>query len=177
MKDKLALTKLLPLLPAATQESIQALGLPDGLPAVRKLAARDAEEITAGDRSVIRYVSTRDIDRDHEILVPGGVMLDEFKLAPQVLWGHNYAEPPIGSDAWIKADSYGVKAKTVYASTDRAEEIYTLVREGHLKTSSVGFIPLEFVDKDGPGWAEVTAKLAEEWGVHPKKHFADVKRV
>lgn len=175
-RDKLPLVKLLPNLPAEVQEKIAALGLPEDAPALRKQAASVPEEVAEGERAVIGYVSTRDIDRDHEILVPEGAILDEFLLAPQVLWGHNYAEPPIGSDEWIRSDGYGLKAKTRYATTERAEEIFTLKREGHLRTSSVGFVPIEFVDKDGAGWAEVVKRLGKKWGVG-EEHFAEVKRI
>jgi hypothetical protein len=176
MKDKLPLLKLLPNLPVEVQEKIAELNLPDDTPALRKSFAKAPEELDEGSRSVISYVSTRDMDRDKEILVPGGCILTEFLLAPQVLWGHDYSEPPIGSDDWIKVDAYGIKAKTRYATTDRAEEIWTLKREGHLRTSSVGFIPIEFVDKGSSGWSEVIKQLGEKWEV-TAKHFADVVRI
>lgn len=175
-KKIMSLIKLLPNLPEEVREKITALGLPEDMPALRKEMAKAPESFDEGERAVISYVSTRDIDRDKEIMLPEGCILDDFLLAPQVLWGHDYSEPPIGSDDWIKADKYGIKAKTRYATTDRAEEIWTLKREGHLKTSSVGFIPIESVEKDGPGWAEVIKKLGEKWEVKPK-HFAEVNRI
>jgi len=114
-----------------------------------------------GERAEITYVSTHDLDRDGEMLLPSGCDLKEFRKAPQVLWGHDYRLPPIGSDQWIKADDRGIIAKTIYAETDRAEEIWQLVKAGHLKTSSVGFIPLKWVNKNEEGWKALVSKLAK----------------
>ncbi len=181
MKSELLLSKLISVLPANVQDAIGEsdlgqLVLGPKTPVLRKAASADPEALDAGERAAIRYVSTRDIDRDDEIMLPGGAMLDQFRLAPQVLWGHNYSEPPIGSDEWIKADDYGLKAKTVYASTERAEEVWTLVKEGHLKTSSVGFIPLKAIRAEDGDWKPTIETLSQKWGV-PTSHFKGVSRI
>jgi len=146
--------------------------LPDYLKAV--VEAHDAEtfirkshivetkaDFKEGERAEITYVSTADLDRDGEVLLPSGCDLKEFRKAPQVLWGHNYELPPIGSDQWIDADERGIIAKTVYAQTERAEEIWQLVKQGHLKTSSVGFVPLKWVNKNEDGWSKLITRLAK----------------
>ena len=177
MKTELLLSKLLPVLPEDVQQAISQ-ELPDTseVTVLRKAASADADELQEGERAAIRYVSTRDKDRDDEIMLPSGAMLEQFKLAPQVLWGHNYSEPPIGSDEWIRADDYGLKAKTIYASTTRAEEVWTLVKEGHLKTSSVGFIPLESVRAEDSKWKPLTTRLSQKWGVNDE-YFSSVSKI
>jgi HK97 family phage prohead protease len=177
MKTELLLSKLLPVLPPSVQETLAA-EIPDNadLQVCRKAASADTEELQEGERAAIRYVSTRDKDRDDEIMLPSGAVLDQFRLAPQVLWGHNYSEPPIGSDEWIRADDYGLKAKTVYATTPRAEEVWTLVKEGHLKTSSVGFVPLESVRAEDSKWKPLVNRLGQKWGVD-ESHFSSVSRI
>ena len=172
MQDRFPLAKLLPMLPEPVAAKVQEDHVEGELR--RKGFARAAEEVLPGERAVIRYVSTRDIDRDKEILLPEGAILADFLLAPQVLWGHNYAEPPIGSDEWVRADDYGIKVKTIFATTDRAQEVWTLIQEGHLRTNSVGFIPIEFVENGEAGWGEVTQRLMKQWGVGGE-HFADVE--
>jgi len=116
-------------------------------------------EFKEGERAEITYISTRDIDRDGEILLPSGCDLKEFKKAPQVFWGHRTTEPPIGSDQWIKTDNIGIIAKTIYAETPRAEEIWQLVKQKHLKTSSVGFLPIKWVNNNEEGWAKLVERL------------------
>ncbi len=131
--------------------------------------ADDKLEIEPGERAAIRWVSTLDLDRDREILLPDGCRLSEFRKAPQVLWGHDYRMPPIGKDAWIKKfpkeNPRGILAKTIYAKTPFAEQIWTLVRDGFLKTSSVGFIPLKSVRNGDSGFDKVCDKLEATYGV------------
>jgi len=130
---------------------------------IRKHMAIDkASELKEGERAEITYVSTVDMDRDDEVMLPSGCILTEFRKAMQVLWGHDYWSPPIGSDQWIKTDKRGVIAKTIYAETSRGEEVWQLVKAGHLKTSSVGFIPIKWVNKNDEGWGKLIDKLARE---------------
>ena len=172
MKDRFSLAKLMRLLP----EPVAAKLAEDAVTGEvrRKGFARPIEEILPGERAVIRYVSTRDVDRDKEILLPEGAMLDDFLLAPQVLWGHDYSQPPIGSDEWVRADDYGIKVKTIFATTERAQEVWTLIQEGHLRTNSVGFLPVEYVENGEAGWGEVTTRLSKQWGVDAG-HFEGVE--
>lgn len=128
------------------------------------------EELKEGERAIIQYVSTRDLDRDKEILMPSGCDLSEFKKAPSVLWGHNYSLPPIGKDIWIQKDEKGIKAKTVYAETVRGEECWQLRKGGFLKTSSVGFIPLESTTPSCDDWEKTCNKLLVSW-----PEFAKIK--
>lgn len=128
------------------------------------------------DRTAVQYVSTRDIDRDSEILMPKGAILTEFKKAPQVLWGHDYSLPPIGSDTDIKADDYGLLATTKYATTERAEEVWLLKKEGHLKTSSVGFVPLAHTQPGHNDWEKTVRKLGNDWPEFGKT-AENVKRI
>lgn len=126
-----------------------------------------ASEFKEGERAEITYVSTVDMDRDQEVLLPSGCDLREFKKAPQVLWGHEYKNPPIGSDSpelggWIKTDKKGILAKTVYADTVFAEDIWKLIKAGHLKTSSVGFIPIKWLNRNDEGWGRLIDKLAKQ---------------
>lgn len=131
-----------------------------------------------GERAAIRYVSTRHIDRDKEVLMPEGCILDEFEKSKVCLWGHNYTLPPIGSDQWIKQypkkNPIGILAKTIYAETPRAEEVFQLVKAGHLRTSSVGFVPVASVRTGEDGWSELCSKLEKRW---PEFKRDDCRRI
>lgn len=168
MKWRIPFAALKPVLPADLTEELKSF-IEDDEDAVvcRKAAVDKSKSLDPGEREVLQYVSTRDIDRDSEILDPSGAVLSEFKKAPQVLWGHNYAIPPIGSDRKIESDGYGLLAVTRYAKTALGEEVWSLRRDGHLNTSSVGFIPLKSVANGEEGWSKLVAKLAGNWGVEP----------
>jgi hypothetical protein len=110
--------------------------------------------IEEGERAAIRYVTTPRLDRDNEILLPDGAILDDFRQSPSVLYAHDYHGLPIGKDVWIKPGKGGILAKTVYANHAFAEDVFQCVKGGFLNSNSVGFIPLEAVtpnDKESFG--------------------------
>ncbi len=117
---------------------------------VRKGFVAESKGTDDEERSSTDLISTADVDRDNEILLPRGAELTHYKKNPQVLFGHDYRSPPIGRAAWVKKDSAskGLLAKTIYAATEFAEEIWSLVKGGFLPARSVGFIPLEGHEPD-----------------------------
>ena len=100
------------------------------------------------ERSSTELINTPNVDRDKEILIPRGADLTYYKQNPQVLWAHSYSTPPIGKAAWVKKKPEGLLAKTIYATTELAEEIWQLVKGGFLPARSVGFIPMESHEPD-----------------------------
>lgn len=162
-------------LPSVSKAIKDALGdRMDGAEVVRKGKTQPpVEVIEDGERAVIKWVSTRDKDRDLEIVDPKGVDLADFKLAPVVLLNHDYRSLPIGIDEWVTADDYGVKAKVRYANTQVAEDVFQLNKDGILNTSSIGFIPIEYVLQGGAGWAETIRRLGKRWNV-PDTYFDGV---
>ncbi len=123
---------------------------PSEIEFVRKGFIAESKGTDDEERSSTELINTADIDRDNEILLPKGAVLDHFKKNPQVLWAHDYRQPPIGRAAWVKRDtaSKGLLAKTIYATTDFAEEIWQLVSGKFLPARSVGFIPIESHEPD-----------------------------
>ena len=143
----------------------------DEIEFVRKNTPLKAADLTIedGERAAIRFVNTADIDRDNEIVLPSGIQLNDFKKSPTVLYGHNYSGLPIGKDIWIKnVPGKGILAKTVYAKHQLAEDVYNLVKEKFLNTSSIGFIPLESVNPENKGWDKLKIKLMDEYGLDEK---------
>ena len=169
METRVPLTSLMHVLPAEMAGQIKEIvGDTDGATVHRKsVVDAKAKPLDPGEREVLQYVSTRDIDREKEILDPDGCILTEFRKAPQVLWGHDYSRPPIGSDRVIEKDGYGIRAITRYARTDMGNDIWLLRRDGHLNTSSVGFVPMTTTRKGEGGWSKLTEKLATKWQVAP----------
>ena len=139
----------------------------DDIEYVRKGIPIDSGDITVqkGERAVIRYITTANIDRDKEIIVPSGVMLDDFRKNPSVLYAHNYGALPVGKDIWIKEDEKGILAKTVYAKHQFADDVYNLVSDGFLNANSIGFIPVKSVTKKDKEWKTVTEMLMKDYGI------------
>ena len=118
------------------------------------------------ERAVIRYITTASIDRDKEIVVPSGAILDDFRENPSVLYAHKYGDLPVGKDIWIKIDEKGVLAKTVYAKHQFADDVYNLVTDGFLRANSIGFIPVKAVTKeDKKEWKTAAEMLMKDYGL------------
>lgn len=123
---------------------------PSEIEFVRKGFVAESKGTDDDERSSTELISTANKDRDNEILMPRGAVLEHYKKNPQVLWAHDYRQPPVGRAAWVKKDTAtkGLLAKTIYAATDFAEEIWSLVKGGFLPARSVGFIPIESHEPD-----------------------------
>jgi HK97 family phage prohead protease len=145
MKSRVALAEFLPHLPAQMQEGIDAaLKQTEVQPELhRAVAVASLDEVE--ERTFSGYASARTVDRDNEVILPDGVDLDSFRKAPVLLWGHSWGQPPIGKDAAIASDGYGLRTRSLMAETALANDLWMLVKGGFLKTSSIGFIPLEYV--------------------------------
>uniref|UniRef100_A0A6M3IF34 Putative structural protein n=1 Tax=viral metagenome TaxID=1070528 RepID=A0A6M3IF34_9ZZZZ len=117
-------------------------------------------------RKALKYVSYRTPDRDDEIVIPSAIDLKEFRKYAHVLVNHNYSLLPVGSDDSIEADDYGIKALTQYADTGEgtlANVVWALVSQGHMKASSVGFVPTSFTKPGDREWDRVANKLQSDW--------------
>jgi len=142
-------------------------------------------DIAEGERAVIKYVSTISVDRDGEIVLPNGVMLEDFQKNPVVLYGHNYGgamfggqgQLPIARDMWIKSDGKGLIAKQKYHEHQFADDIYKIHKDGGGLASSIGFIPLKWVDKsDKKEWDSVIGQVKKDYGVQDD-HFKGASRI
>lgn len=123
-----------------------------------------ASEKGEGDIDVIQTITTRDMDRDNEIVIPAGIDIDQFNKAPQVLLGHNHGELPVAVGPVSKRNNREMKASTIFAPTEKAQEAKELVMGGFLKTASIGFVPLQVADKGSPEFA----KLADRFMKFPE---------
>lgn len=153
-KSRLSLAKLLPVLPEEVAAKLADIA-PD-TEVCRKQFTGHEMTIADGERASIGYITTKSVDRDGDILLPQGAKLDAYQANPVVLWAHNSSLPPIGKAIELSVDEYGIKSKTQYAETERANEVWQLVRGGFLNAHSIGFIPLEWVDRGTKGWDAAT---------------------
>ena len=110
--------------PDGAKEAAERLHLKrDEIPFVRKSYTRDAQEVIKKERAVISYISTAIVDRDGELLLPEGAILDNYRKNPIVTWAHDYSSLPIGKNAWIKRNDKGLIAKTIFAKSERGDEL------------------------------------------------------
>ena len=117
---------------------------------VRKHYIGKAPDLQTGERALIAYVSTEDIDRDGEVILTKGIDLKFFRKNPVILWGHDHGGLPVGKAEWIKRGTAGTTnalvAKAVFAEHSLADEVWTLYKNGFLKAFSIGFIVTNYRD-------------------------------
>lgn len=150
----------------------------DAIEYVRKGIPIDPANISIeeGERAAIRLISTPHLDRDGEILIPSGAMLDDFRKNPVVLYAHDYSGLPVGKDIWIKPTNKGILVKTIYASHQFADDVYGCVKGGFLNTSSAGFIPIEVIAKGEKGFDAWQTILEKEYGI-AREESGQAKRI
>lgn len=94
-----------------------------------------------GDATI--YVSTRNLDRDGDVVLPSGWEVKMYSENPVGLWSHRNDMPPIFKALETKADGYGLRQIIQFADTEAAQDAKRLFMGGFLKTFSAGFRALE----------------------------------
>lgn len=102
------------------------------------------------ERSIKQFISTTSLDRGKDIMSPDGLVETNYRKNPVVLFNHNI-DFIIGKNLWLKKEKDGVLAKTQFANTPFADDIYILNKEGCLNAWSIRFTPetWEFDQKSG----------------------------
>jgi phage head maturation protease len=120
----------------------------------RRKSSSTVIDTAAPERVDVSRVTTREMDRDNEIVLPEGIELEDYQRNPIVLFGHNQ-DRPVGKALWIKADADGVVAKTQYTSRPDGYDgewlpdfVWSMVQADVLRGKSIGFLPLEIRDPE-----------------------------
>lgn len=126
--------------------------IPSELRTVKKKFSSETK--AEGERSDISVITTSDPDRDQEIVVADGLLLDDYRANPVVLFSHDQCRP-CGTCQWIKPKDQKLVARTLYPKRPAeyegewlADYVHALVVADVLKGKSIGFLPLEIRDPD-----------------------------
>jgi phage head maturation protease len=159
MKHIVQTDKLLPVL--EDKLSVKFRDIVTGSVVQRKQADTSLVIDDSEANTIIAKISTIDVDRSGEVVIPEGMDATDFMLNSLVCWSHNYTELPIGKITKFQVTDKAVYAKIVFGTTERCQEIYKLVREGILSACSIGFVAKEALQK---GSAAFTAYVSEHAG-------------
>jgi HK97 family phage prohead protease len=105
-------------------------------------------EVKSLDGKITVIASDFSVDRHGEKVNPDGWLLKQFKKNPVMLIGHDYSSLPVGKWKNIKVEGGQLVAEAVFASTEKAKEVESLVRDEILNAVSVGFIAKKRNEKD-----------------------------
>lgn len=107
------------------------------------------KSIDIENRTVTHYITTKDIDRTGDIVIPTGALINSYLAGGGVvLWAHEQDDAPIGKCVNLVMLEDGWEATTYFYEHEEAEKLWNIVKLGGLKTWSIGFIPVE-VHYDG----------------------------
>lgn len=111
----------------------------------KTVAERDGMDFVLSDETVDRY---------GDVIVAGGWDLRTFKKNPIALWAHD-SRSVIGTWQNVRVEGRRLIGRLVFAArgtSDRIDELISLVEQGILRAVSVGFRPLEAepIDKERP---------------------------
>ena len=150
MKSKIELSKIL--------NFVGATSLPSNAIIERKQYAQEIRIEPDEERTIIAKISTIDVDRDGDVLIPSGCNTSEIKSNPIVVWNHSYSEPPIGKIIEIQATNDAIYAKMQFAETKFAQEIWSLIKGGFLNACSIGFLAKTTLVKGTRQFSDFVAK-------------------
>jgi len=135
------------ILPKIADELVKNYGLKiEDVQLVRKGIVASDFQMQEDERAIISYLTTAALDRDKEIMLPQGAVLDLYRKHPIVLWCHKYDVLPLGKNVWIKSDDKGLIGKTIYADHEEAEKVYNYRKGGFPLAESIGFAPVSWIE-------------------------------
>jgi len=111
---------------------------------IKRIFDGEIRGIDEKEQTLTAFVSTSARDRMDEVVSAEGGDLKKFKKNPVVLFAHDYNQPPIAKALWIKREGDGILSKMKFASTEFAQEIFNLYKDGFMKAFSIGFVPKEY---------------------------------
>jgi len=141
----------------------------DDLEIVVKYGTSETVESNPYERSVVSYITTGVKDRDGEVILPDGLQEKHFRENPVVPFGHDYHSLPVAKNMWLRKDGKGILAKTVFANSAKAEEVYRAYTEdiggsGPLcRAWSIGFIPIEWEEPVQKAGDDTPRRIYKKW--------------
>lgn len=111
--------------------------------------------------------STRDVDRQMDIVEPRGLVLDNYQRNNLLLWAHDYSSPHavIGRAVELSVTDQEVKIRPEWrepaSDSDPMHIIRGLIDSGLVRALSIGFRPLEAIDNAYGGKTYSRAELLE----------------
>ncbi|MDR3618230.1 MAG: HK97 family phage prohead protease [Paludisphaera borealis] len=108
-------------------------------------AEAKAVEVQLARPRVKRFVITsNEVDRDGDVVLPKGLELDEYARNPVFLWAHQFHMPPVGKCVGLgRNGEESIWADFEYATDEFAERIFKLYDGGFLNAVSIGFKALQ----------------------------------
>jgi phage head maturation protease len=118
--------------------------------------SNDSEHYVMGRMSFIAP------DADGDVLLPQAFDLNRYQKNPIILKNHNY-DNPVGYCESISVQGSQILGKIKFGSTQTCQDVYQLYKDKVLRGFSVGFIPLQEVQKGTTQFNQLMEVLIKEY--------------
>ena len=121
---------------------------------IRKTYQAETKQLEGEDRILVVKISTSSPDRSRDVVMPTGMMIDNYLRNPVVAAFHRYDKPAIGKTLEIQKTDDGVVAKVQFTPkgvSKTADQLYELYKGGFMNAWSIGFMPKKWSDRPDGG--------------------------
>lgn len=142
-------------------------GIPEENRCVKRMSVDASDGLKFSDDEEDQYVrgiiSTVDPDADGDVVVPGGLMWERYVKNPVVLFNHDLNSPVGLCDEVITEAEGHVRARTRFGTTAESQKVYQLMKDKVLRTFSIGFVPMETVERGKKGFENALRLVQEQY--------------
>lgn len=106
-------------------------------PVYTKADVSEVIDVDERERTIKSKITTDKVDSDQEVVITSGLKLARYEKNPVVLFMHD-PFTVVGKSLWQKVGKNAIVAKTRFAETELADDVFKLYAGGFLKGWSVG---------------------------------------
>jgi hypothetical protein len=121
---------------------------------IRKTYQASETKAVDDSRSLIVTISTVNPDRSGDVVIPGGVKLENYLKNPVVAFAHRYNELALAKAENIMVNADSIQAKVTFPKagvSPLSDQVYELYKGGFMNAWSIGFIPGKWADLQNGG--------------------------
>ena len=132
----------------------------------RKFYTPEIKVFEDEEKTILAVISCEEIDADGDLVYAAGCDISRYQKNPVIQFAHDYSKPPIGKATELRIADGKVTAKIKFADTAVANDMWSLVKGGFLRSHSVGFI----TKGECVAGTKAFEKFCTEKGIKPPKN-------
>jgi len=111
---------------------------------IRAFCTPELKDVNEKASEITHVITTASLDRQGDVVEPGGADVANYMRNPVVLADHDYSiHSIIGRATKLEIGNDSISATTQFAKTDLGQQAMSLVKSGMAKGWSIGFRPIE----------------------------------
>jgi len=91
------------------------------------------------ERTIKAFITTSELNRNGQIVVPEGVSIENYLLNPVVLLNHNDSIS-VGQSVKVIKEKFGLVTEIRFAKTQLGQDLWTLYKDGDMRGLSMGYL-------------------------------------